>query len=107
MKEIAGNIVMLWGYGGYHRQKDVKQFLHDRRERLYTRRFPPYAPELNPDEQIWIVPKYQEPSNWCPDTVEEMKIRVKGVMSRLKRHPERIRNAMAHSRPQLPSIRAC
>ncbi|MBX8647033.1 MAG: transposase, partial [Thermoplasmata archaeon] len=102
-----GNIVLLWDNGGPHRRVDVKQFLYENRKRLYTRRFPAYAPELNPDEQIWNVLKYQELSNWCPDTVEEMKARVKGVMSRLKRNPERIRNAMVHSRLPLPSIRAC
>ena len=50
------------------------------------------------------VLKYQELSNWCPDTVEEMKIRVKGVMSRLKKHPERIRNAIIYSALALPKI---
>ena len=72
---------------------------------FYTRHFHACAPELNPDGQIWTVLKYQELSNWCPDTVEEMKISVKGAMSRLKRHPEKIKNAMAHSRLSLPSIR--
>ena len=107
LKEIDGSIVLLWDNGGPHRRADVKQFLYENRKRLYTSRFPAYAPELNPDEQIWNVLKYQELSNWCPDTVEEMKARVKGVMSRLKRNPERIRNAMVHSRLPLPSIRAC
>ncbi|MDH2905131.1 MAG: IS630 family transposase [Methanomassiliicoccales archaeon] len=107
LKEIDGNIVLLWDNGGPHRRVDVKQFLYENRKRLYTKRFPAYAPELNPDEQIWNVLKYQELSNWCPDTVEEMKARVKGVMSRLKRNPERIRIAMVHSRLPLPSIHTC
>ncbi len=106
LKEIEGSIVLLWDNGGPHRQKDVKQFLREKRERLYTRRFPAYAPELNPDEQIWNILKYQELSNWCPDTIGEMKGMVKGTMGRLKRQPEKIRNAMMHSALPLPSIRA-
>ena len=105
LKEIDGSIVLLWDNGGPHRRKNVKQFLYDERKRLYTRRFPAYAPELNPDEQIWNVLKYQELSNWCPDTIVKMKARVNGVMGRLKRSPERIRNAMTHSALPLPSIR--
>ena len=107
MKEIDGSIVLLWDNGGPHRRVDVKPFLYENRKHLYTRRFPAYAPELNPDEQIWNVLKYQELSNWCPDTIEGMKARVKGVMSRLKRHPERIRNAMMHSALLLPSMPTC
>ena len=107
MKEIDSNMVMLWNNGRPHHRKDVKQLLYDSRERLCTTRFPPYASELNPDEQMWTVPKYQELSNWYPGTVEETKISVKDVMSRLKKHPERLGNAMAQSRLPLPSIRAC
>ena len=107
LKETDGSIVLLWDNGGPHRRKDVKQFLYENRKRLYTRRFPAYAPELNPDEQIWNVLKYQELSNWCPDTVGEMVTRVKGVLGRLKRHPERIRKAITHSALPLPKIRAC
>ena len=107
LREIEGNIVLLWDNGGPHRRKDVKQFLYDNRNRLYTRRFPAYAPELNLDEQIWNVLKYQELSNWCPDTIGEMVSRVKGALGRLKRHPERIRNAIIHSSLPLPEIRAC
>ena len=106
LKEIDDSIVLLWDNSGPHRRKDVKQFLYDERKRLYTRRFPAYAPELNPDEQIWNVLKYQELSNWCPDKIAEMKARVNGAMGRLKRSPERIRNAMMHSALPLPSIRA-
>ncbi|MDG6999346.1 MAG: hypothetical protein JRN15_09550 [Nitrososphaerota archaeon] len=63
-----------------------------------------YTPELNSDAQIGNVLKFQKHSNWCPDTIEEMKDTMKGVMSGLKRNPERIRNAMVHSRLPLPSI---
>lgn len=107
LKETDGSIVLLWDNGGPHRRKDVKQFLYENRKRLYTKRFPAYAPELNPDEQIWNVLKYQELSNWCPDTVGEMVTRVKSIMGRLKRDPERIRKAIIHSALPLPKIRAC
>jgi transposase len=59
-------------------------FLYEERERLYTRRFPAYAPELNPDKQIWNVLKIQESSNRCPATAEGTETTVKDVMNRLK-----------------------
>ena len=107
LKEIEGSIVLLWDNGGPHRRVDVKEFLYGNRDRLYTRRFPAYAPELNPDEQIWNVLKYQELSNWCPDTIGEMVTRVKGALGRLKRQPERIIKAIIHSPLPLPKIHVC
>lgn len=107
LKEIDGDIVLLWDNGGPHRRVDVKQFLYDNRERLYTRRFPAYAPELNPDEQIWNVLKYQRLANWCPDTVEEMKHTVSREMNRLGRHPEIVMGAMMNSKLPLQSAVSC
>lgn len=103
LKEMDSSIVLVWDNGDPHRRKDVRLFLRENRKRLYTRRFPAYAPRLNPDERILNVLKYQELSNWRLDTAEEMKTRVKGAMSRLKKHLKWIRNAMAHSRLPLPS----
>ncbi len=96
------------GAGKYVRGRGRRAHRNGHRERtLNTRRFPAYAPELNPDEQIWNVLKYQELSNWCPDTIREMVSGVKGALGRLKRHPERIRKAIIHSQLPLPNIRAC
>ena len=49
--------MVVWDNGTIHRRKDVKAYLWENRRRLETRRFPPYAPELNPDEQVWTVLK--------------------------------------------------
>ncbi len=103
---MGENLGLLRGNNGSPRRVDVKLFLYENRKWLCTRRFPAYAHEFNPDERIWNVLKYQGLSNRCPDTIGEMKARVKSVMSRLKRHPERLRNAIANSRLPLPSIRA-
>lgn len=102
LREVPNKIMLLWDNGAIHRRKDVKQFLYDNRERLYTRRFPPYAPELNPDEQIWNILKYQELPNWCPDTKEEMKRTVSNRLRKLQWQPARVRAALHESALPLP-----
>ncbi|MGI0130030.1 MAG: transposase, partial [Thermoplasmata archaeon] len=42
-----------WDNGGIHRCVEVNTFVWLNRRRLELRRFPPYAPELNPDEMVW------------------------------------------------------
>ena len=57
LQHIRGPIVLLWDGGGIHKGGLVKRFLR-RHPRLHTERFPPYAPELNPDEQVWNYVKH-------------------------------------------------
>jgi len=102
LKEIPGKIVLLWDSGGIHRRKEVKQFLHDNWRRLYTKRFPTYAPELNPDEQVWNLLKDKELPNWCPENIEEMNRRVLGTLRRLQKQPHRVRSAIGHAKIPLP-----
>lgn len=102
LREVPDRIMLLWYNGAIHRRKDVKQFLYDNRERLFTRRFPPYAPELNPDEQIWNILKHQELPNWCPDTKDEMKHTVSSRLRQLQWQPARVRVALHASELPLP-----
>jgi len=50
LKEVRGKTVLPWDSGSIHRRKEVKEFLWEMRRRLKARRFPTYAPEMNPDE---------------------------------------------------------
>jgi transposase len=102
LKEIRGKVVLLWDSGTIHRTKEIKRFLYENRKRLYTRRFPTYAPELNPDEQVWNLLKDKELPNWCPTDIDEMNRRVLGGLRRLQKQPERVRSALTHAEIPLP-----
>ena len=49
-------MLVVWDNIWIHRSKKVTRFLEKYRSAFITRRFPPYAPELNPDEPVWNLP---------------------------------------------------
>ena len=89
--EIEEFLYIFWGNIMIHRSEKVKLFLFDQSNRLITRRIPAYSPELNPDEYVWDMLKYQELSNFCPTSEEELTTTVTNTMTKLKNDHERIR----------------
>jgi transposase len=97
LDEIPGRVVVLWDNGRIHRCIEVNTFVWLNRRRLELRRFPPYAPELNPDEGIWDVLKNDKLANYCPRDLEELKGTVETQLRLLKRSPHRVQQAMRQS----------
>lgn len=52
LRHLPGPLIVLWDGGGIHRGPALRALLA-RHPRLHVERFPAYAPELNPDEQVW------------------------------------------------------
>jgi transposase len=49
----------------------MRRFIKKQRRWLVVERLPPYAPDLNPVEQIWGNLKGSELANLCLDTIGE------------------------------------
>ena len=62
LRHLHSPIIVIWDRWNVHRGRIVRQFLEHRR-RLQVEYFPPYAPELNPQEQCWRTMKYQRLAN--------------------------------------------
>lgn len=41
-------------------------------DRIHFEWLPPYAPDLNPDEQVWNRAKYTDLANYIPDCIETL-----------------------------------
>ena len=104
LEEVEGRLMVIWDTGRIHRPVEVKTFLGEYRERLETRRFPPYAPELDPDEQVGTVLKYQRLANWCPKTEEEIRAGVERELRSMQAHPELVASFIRHSELPLPAF---
>jgi transposase len=52
LRQIPGHLIVLLDNGKIHRGDPIKELL-SRTSRLHLEPFPPYAPELNPDEGVW------------------------------------------------------
>ncbi len=91
LSEIHGFLCIFRDNIMIRRSKNVKKYLKDHNNRLITRRIPAYSPELNPDEFMWNVLKYQDLKNFCPVSMEALKARVSTTLDRMKGEPQRMR----------------
>jgi transposase len=66
LRQIPGHLIVLLDNGKTHRGDAVEELLAST-SRLHLEPFPPYAPELNPDEGVWNHLK-STLSNGRPDT---------------------------------------
>lgn len=66
----------------------VQTLLWLNRKRIETRRFPPYAPELDPDEVARTTLKMRRLANYCPKTSEELWATTARKMNWMQGHPE-------------------
>lgn len=64
---------------------------------------PAYSSELNPDEWIWDALKYQELSNFCPTSREELWQRAEETLLKMKGDPDRIKMIIMGTKLSLPS----
>lgn len=63
LKELPGQIIIVWDRFQPHRSKKVQSLLAIRPQRLHFDYFPPYAPELNPVEYVWAHTKMNPMAN--------------------------------------------
>ena len=84
--------------------EEVKTFLRECWKRLETRRFPPHAPELDPDERVGTGLKYRRLANWCPKTEEEIRAGVEREVRSMQAYPARVVSLIRHSERPLPPL---
>jgi transposase len=54
LREIPGNLLIIWDGASIHRSQPIKDFLtQGGAKRIHLERLPSYAPELNPQEGVW------------------------------------------------------
>lgn len=103
LSKIQGFLYIFWDNIAIHRSRKVKAFLGNHDDRLITRRIPAYSPELNPDELVWNVLKYQELPNFCPESMDDLKTAVTERLTKMKSDPARLRRAIRGSKLPLPA----
>ena len=85
---IRGNATIVWDRGQVHdRSRAVRDYLAKHPE-ILTERFPSYAPELNPDEQVWTNTKYGRLPNFAPADLSELRRRLQAELRKLRRRSD-------------------
>src|SRR5258708_5517055 len=61
LRKLPGKLLIIWDGSPIHRADVIKQFLASQvGQRVHLERLPGYAPELNPQEQVWNLLKRRE-----------------------------------------------
>jgi transposase len=85
LRQISGQLTLLWEGAPIHRSKEVKAFLAEgAAERLHLEMFPSYSPQLNPAEGIWSYLKRVELANLCCHDLIELRQELNAARERLR-----------------------
>lgn len=95
LRHLRGPVVLLWDGGKIHRGKTVNDFL-ERNKRLRMHRFPAYAPELNPVEQVWTHGK-RDLSNSADENVGQMGTHLRRSLQRVQNSQRLLWSCIEHS----------
>jgi transposase len=114
LQRVAGRrLLVIWDGSPIHRRAEVKEFLADRRGRIWVEALPGYAPDLNPwDEGGWHHLKDVEMCNMVCLDVEELHQEFHLAIGRLRQKPHLIRSFFAQaglplsSKKVRPSLRS-
>lgn len=71
LKHLRGNVIVVWDRGGNHKGPVIREFLKTTC-RLHLEFLPPWAPELNPVEDVWSWLKYGKLANYSPMNIPEL-----------------------------------
>jgi len=89
-------LVVVHDRGNMHRGDTIRQLCRDfGPERLDLNFLPPYAPELNPTEQLWNFEKDKKLSNFVPTDAEELNLAVEHCLEEVRHDQDRLRSFFA------------
>jgi transposase len=89
-RKLCGPITLVWDSIPIHHSVPVQHYLALHRN-IVVEPFPPYAPELNPVDNVWSYVKYGRLANLCPSNLVELRERVTAELSRLQKRQDLIR----------------
>jgi hypothetical protein len=104
LKHLRGKVIVVWDRGPNHKGPVVREFLR-RNRRLRLEMLPPYAPELNPVEQVGGWLKFGQLSNFVPGGLIDLDDEIIERVVDLKFDPELLRNLWEGSDLPFPKRR--
>lgn len=84
--------VLIWDRWNVHRSKVVRQYLGCYAHQIQVEWLPPYAPELNPAEQVWNHAKYSDLANFIPEDCDDLHQHVDASITDQRQQPRLLRS---------------
>ncbi len=101
LAHLRGHVILLWDGGQIHKGPAINA-VRDAFPRLHLERFPAYAPELNPVEQVWNDFKRHTGNSLLRDK-QDIRLSLHGSARRVRRNPDRLRSfVLASDLPSAP-----
>jgi transposase len=98
LREIAGQILVIWDGASIHRCQAVKDFTSKPGAgRIHLERLPAYAPELNPQEGVWNLLKRVELKNVCCHDLQQVRQQLTLAKERLRHRKSTLAQCYAHA----------
>src|SRR5260370_1393691 len=98
---LGGPRTVLWDRHGIHRKAKVVQVYLAKHPEIVTEDFPGYAPELNPDEQVWNWTKNSRLANRPADNTDWLFNHLIDGLTELQQRPDLLAAFIDHSGLQL------
>jgi transposase len=95
LRHLRGPVIALLDNSRTHHGAPLQDLLRQH-SRLRVKYFPPYAPELNPDEGVWSQAK-RDLANGRPDDIEELVQDIIRSIDRIRRSPAKLRGCILQS----------
>jgi transposase len=95
LRHLRGPVIVVWDNLRQHGGPPIHEFCA-RFPRLHLERFPPYAPELNPDEGVWTHAKAHL-ANGRPDDLTHLRRHVRVSLRSLQRSQPKLKACIRHA----------
>jgi transposase len=89
-------IILVWDRWMVHRSA-ARRLLERFPKRIRIEWLPPYAPDLNPDEQVWNRTKYSDLANYIPEDVDHLADAVEDSLGRTRSQQTLLRSFFKHA----------
>ena len=97
LRKVSGKLLVIWDGSPIHRAEVIKQFLRSKEgKRLHLERLPGYAPDLNPQEQVWNLLKRRELKNLCCRDLAHLGQELVRAKERLRHRRESLQRCFTH-----------
>jgi len=98
LSHLPGPLLLLWDGARIHRSAELKNFRKlDTIDRLRIEYFPPYAPEVDPQEYVWHHLKHVDLRNLTSHSLDELWRHLRTATKRLRARAGLLRNLTRHA----------
>lgn len=94
-RHLQGPAFVVWDRLNTHRAVVVKQYMS--RAGLRSELLPPYAPELNPVENVWAYLKMNPLANWAPTDLPSLVLKARRHGRSVQRRELLLRSFLKHT----------